>query len=167
MTGVIKYHTRLRCSFASCFYSNIQPRISRLFTSIHELNLWGKRWWLFLFTNKEMQRLNYSIKVTQQICIHARNKNQLCSLSFSHQADILYWNGSELREKPCTKSTDLVIQNVHSSSDCLTEVTLYFYLFVCLNFALVKTSLYPVKAGIAWFWQDFRKSLTKQNWSLC
>lgn len=57
-----------------------------------------------------MQRLNYSIKVTQQICIHARNKKQLCSLCFSHQTDILYWKGcTELRGKPCTKSADLVI----------------------------------------------------------
>lgn len=139
--GAWKHHTRVYCHFASCSYSNIQARISRLFTSICELSLWGQGWWLFLFTNKEMQRLNCLIKVTQQICIQARNKSWLCSV-LQLPADTLCLKGcAELRGKPCTKSTDLFIQNVHSSSDCLTEVTLYFYLFVYLNFALVKTSL--------------------------
>lgn len=163
-----KRHTRLYFSFASCSYSNIQARISRLFTSIHELSLWGHQgWWLFLFTNKEMQRLNFLIKVTQQVFIQAKNKSWLWSMLQS-PADILCLKGcTGLGGKPCTKSTELFIQNVCSSSDCFTEVTLYFYLFVYLNFALVRTSLYPVKAGVTWFWQEFCKSLTKQNWSLC
>lgn len=149
----------------------MQPRISRLFTRIHELNLWSKRCWSSFYTSKK----NAEVKLLDQGHDKSVSKpeiNALCHLWFSHQAGFLYWKCcTELRGKPCTQS-DYFVQNVHSSSDCLTEVTLYFYLFVHLNFALVETLLSSVRAGIMWFlirffvnfWQSKTEAGSKIVW---